>query len=182
MAGPGAGSANGSWGDYMHKPLRAAGSACRRRWMVAASIVGFSLAAGACTTVRSTQLPLATDGAQGLTYFLPMKQMKVTLTRTPVKLKEMEKALATAQASAAEAKKAAGEAKAAREKAERELAKLPEGASDKLKLEYKDEIDRAKAKEADTAAASAKLELDVKGLQSGLDAVTVSGAECTYEA
>lgn len=138
--------------------------------------------AGACTTVRSTKVHAERHDAQGVTYFLPMKRLEVTVTRTPVKLKEMEAAWTAAQASAVKAREAAAAAKGAREVIEREIAKLSAEASAALRTKYADELETAKAKEKDTAEAKTKAEENEKVLRAGLDAANASAAECTYEA
>ncbi|WP_397422750.1 hypothetical protein [Phenylobacterium sp.] len=139
--------------------------------------------AAACTTVRSTPVSHGphVGASQGVTYYLPMRPMKLTATRSPIDLTEMKKALPGKQATLAEAKKGFGAAEAARKQAEAvEAALAADAAAAKAAAAVKTSI--AKADEAVAKRGVDAAEKALNELSAAITVAQISGAECTYEA
>jgi hypothetical protein len=172
----------------------------RRDAGLALALIGAGLGATGCTTVRSTHLPPQkmtgaalkdapsaggrswSYAAQGVTYFLPTRPMKITATRTPVVLGDSVKAQAAKE-------KELADAKAAQAKADEEV-KSATGIRDNLQAQAP-AGDRAAAEQAvnlaTAKAAAAKKSVDtlseqVAALKATVDAVKLRGTLCTYEA
>ena len=140
---------------------------------------------GACTTVRSTEVPHSEAApAEGVTYYLPMRPMKLTATRTPIDLAEMQKALPAKQAALAEAKKAAGAAEAIRKSQEAVVASMEEDANARAEARAAadDKLAEARGQEVVAKKGAADAAKAVSDLSAAITAAQTSGAECTYEA
>lgn len=133
------------------------------------------------TAVQSSHQLLASAGQpRGLTYFLPMRQARLTLTRAPADPEELvakrdEKVVALAAALAQ-----AAAAKARREQAEAMLAALAANAAsrpDQIKL-----VELAVAQETVLAAAAEALRVGVTDLGRQIVAAQAAGGECRYTA
>lgn len=150
---------------------------------IVAPIAAIALLGPGCatTTVQSShQTDYSAGQPRGLTYFLPMRQARLTLTRMPADPGELiekrdEKVVALAAASAQ-----AVAAKARREQAEAMLAALsPNAASrpDQIKL-----VELAVAQESVLTAAAQALRLSVEDLSRRIVTAQAAGGECRYTA
>lgn len=152
---------------------------------VIAPVAAISLLGPGCSTTDPTiqsshQLVPSAAQPRGLTYFLPMRQARLTLSRTPADPEELikkrdEKVVALAAAAAQ-----AAAAKARREQAEAMLAALAANAAsrpDQIKL-----VELAVAQENVLAAAAEALRVGVSDLDGQIVAARSEGGECRYTA
>lgn len=149
---------------------------------VGAIIALAALLVSGCATVRShprSDYQLGRSSA-GLTYFLPMRMIKATASRVPVKLEELNKKLAQAETQLGAAKTAFEAAKQKREQAALVLAALEAGAPNRPALEGA--LAAAKAEEKVAEKAFNDLTLSVRDLREAVALAGITGTVCSYSA
>lgn len=169
----------------LHAPNGVTGDRSSRRgagWkQLAASVAVIALLGPGCTTVRSTHQPdFAASQPSGLTYFLPMRQARLTLTRAPIDLIELIRERDQKVVALAAAEGHAATAKSRREQAVAVLAALPLNAAsrpDQVKV-----LELAIAQETVLEAVAAALRGEVLALRDRLTAAQTAGDNCQYAA
>lgn len=145
----------------------------------------FAVLLAGCATVQSNPVlstPTLAPDAAGVTYFLPQKLVKLTISRAPVEVEKLEKARDAAQAALDGANKTKGEKKAAADHAQAVLDKLPADASSRADQTKVVELAKAEQAQADAAATKAEAEL-AKAAKAYLAALGSDAASsCSYDA
>lgn len=129
-----------------------------------------------CSTVRSSPVHdyEASRKSVGLNYFLPTRMMRMTATRTPLRLDELARAKSAKETEATRLRGELNTAKQVRVAAERVLVA---GASNRQALQ--EAVYEAQAKEAVARAALTASEADLANINSSLEALQRQGQTCT---
>jgi hypothetical protein len=150
---------------------------------------GIALLAGAllltgCATVRSRQDPTyqAHYQASGLTYFLPMRMLRFTATRMPLRLADLTRAKTQKEAELTRLREEFAAAKTARERLENRLRALPTTTTAENRARVQAELDVARADETSVKMRVEAAEVELANINVSLDALQLGGAACTYSA
>lgn len=143
-----------------------------------------SLVLSGCATVRSYQVPdyQVQRSSAGMTYFLPMRMMRLTATRTPLRIDDLTRSKTQKEAGLAAATAALSEATDTRDEAAAVIAALDATASAATRATAQQALDLAEAHvriaqtdKDDAAAALAAVVNAINSLQLG-------GVVCAYTA
>jgi hypothetical protein len=137
---------------------------------------------GGCSTIASDRLDSyqASPAAAGVTYFLPMRLVKITVTRTPVNLAEFVKKRDAKRAAAEAAKTTLSEATGKRERAQALLDALDSAAPNRTAVSGNRDIAVAEEKIAKQAADDLTVQAD--DLSAAVVAIETGGVACTSSA
>jgi hypothetical protein len=152
------------------------------RVVVACVIAASAGLTAGCSTVRSTAAPTyqVSGDSAGLTYFLPMRMVRVTATRAPLRLEDLNRAKAQKQAELTNFQVALREAKQRREQAQAVLAALDPSATNRQELQ--EALGTAQAEERVAQGRVTASQNDLTNIQAAIDALELGGAACTYTA
>ncbi|MBX9615589.1 MAG: hypothetical protein K2X25_08340 [Caulobacteraceae bacterium] len=146
-------------------------------WIVA--LVALMTTLGGCATVRSTT-PQTSETAGGLTYYLPTRWVRLTATRTVIKLEDAVKARDAKQGALAAARQQAAEAKIRREQAQAVLLALDAAAPNRAALSGA--VFSAQAEEAVANARVVTVTTELEAANALVAELTVRGTVCSYAA
>lgn len=139
---------------------------------------------GACATVRSypTQDYQLQRSSAGFTYFLPMRMMRLTATRTPLRIEDLTRNKAQKESALVTARSAFDAAKGRREVAEAILAALGPNVSPDTRSEQQQALEVLRAEERVAQANITSVEVSLREVTAALDALQLGGAACSYTA
>lgn len=147
------------------------------------SMLALSIALAGCSTTAMRSTPHADfsgEPPRGVTYFLPMRMVKLTVTREEVTLEDLLKARDAKVVELAAARTVLGASRTKRQQAQATLNALSATASARTEQTRLTEL--AIAEEAVATAAVEKLTADIAELTMAVQETPAEGAHCRYGA